>query len=82
MLFFMRAMQALVGAYGDKDGRAIWYWLPVRVIVGVLEANALGLLGGTGQGPIRKYLETHRDTIISGFVLWVILYLLLEMRFG
>ena len=56
-------------------GRALWY-IAVLVLTAVFEANALGLLGGVGPSPIRKYLENHRQTIIVGFVLWVIFFAL------
>ena len=86
MLFFMAFPSHFVANDGsgfdafDTDGNSTApYWIGLILIVGLLEANALGLLGGTGQGPIRRYLETHRDTIIAGFALWVVIYLLWEL---
>ena len=51
------------------------------VIIALFELNALGVFGGVGPAPTRKYLETHRDTIITGFVLAAILYVLFEICF-
>ena len=81
MLFFMGATSHFSGIFGDTDNQGV-YWLVVIIVVGLLELNALGVLGGTGQDAPRRYLETHRDTIITGFVLWIILYALWEIFFG
>jgi uncharacterized membrane protein len=51
------------------------------VLAGLIEANALGFLGGTGPGPLRKPLDDHRQTIVTGFVFWLILYILWELLF-
>jgi uncharacterized membrane protein len=55
--------------------RAVWY-IVLLVLTAVLEANALGLLGGYGPTPIRKYLDSYNQTIIVGCVLWVIFFIL------
>ena len=81
MLFFMGATSHFAGVFGDTDNQGV-YWLVAIIIIGLLELNALGVLGGTGQDAPRRYLETHRDTIIAGFVLWIILYVLWEVFFG
>ena len=80
MLFFMGATSHFATAYADADNQGI-YWAIVVIVVGLLELNALGVLGGTGQDAPRKYLETHRDTIIAGFVLWIVIYLIWEAVF-
>ena len=49
----------------------------VGVLTLLIEANALGLLGGMGPGPTRKPLESHKATIIAGFVLWAVLFALM-----
>jgi len=38
------------------------------VIWGVLELNALGLLGGTAPGGPRIIYDSHRNAIIASFV--------------
>jgi uncharacterized membrane protein len=78
MLFFM-----VLGGHpiftGDSPGggtRAFWY-LIVLAWTAVVEANALGYLGGTGVSPTRKFLDSHKDTIIAGLIhlaAWIILF--------
>jgi uncharacterized membrane protein len=81
MLFFMGAASHFAPFhFTTEDGQGP-YWIVVIVVVGALELNALGRLGGYGQEPIRKYMDSHRDTIIAGFALWVVLYLLWEIFF-
>lgn len=79
MLFFM-----VFAAHGstwwmtgadEAIGSTIIYWLIVLAIWGVIEASALGLIGGY-DSPINKLLfDDHRNTIIAGFVLWAVLYI-------
>ena len=66
---------------GPGRSLLLTYWGIVIVIVALLEVNALGLLGGAGPGPTKVPLEKHRNTIISGFVLWAIFYALWEILF-
>ncbi|MBI3257596.1 MAG: hypothetical protein HYZ59_07415, partial [Actinobacteria bacterium] len=44
--------------------------------------NGLGLLAGTDPGPTKKPLETVKGALISGFVVWAVLYLLWEVLFS
>jgi uncharacterized membrane protein len=85
MLFFMGATSHFVGQAGfdasDSGKRGMFMGISF-LIIAVLELNALGVLGGRGPSPMRKYLETHRDTIIAGFVLAAILYILFQVSFG
>ena len=96
MLWFMVATSHFVGAsthfklthvrdgltvVGPGRSNLITYWIIVVVLVAVIEANALGLLGGTGPGPTRAPLEDHKRTIVAGFILWAILYGLWEIIF-
>lgn len=89
MVWFMVATSHFVGASSHfklthvRDGMTVvgpgrslllTYWAIVIVVIALLEANGLGLLGGTGPGPTKAPLEKHRNTIISGLVLWAILY--------
>jgi len=60
----------------SNSGKAVWY-VVVGVLTLLIEANALGLLGGMGPGPTRKPLESHKATIIAGFVLWAVLFALM-----
>jgi uncharacterized membrane protein len=56
----------------SADTKNAWlYWIIVIVIWGALEAKALGLIGGTAPGPTTKIFDTHKNAIITGFVLAV-----------
>jgi uncharacterized membrane protein len=83
MLFFMGATSHFAGSDHfeqlPEGGGRLAYWLIVLVIVAVVELNALGYLGGTGPGPLKKPLEAVPNVIVAGFVLWVVLYLLWEI---
>ena len=61
-------------------GKVAGFLIISLVIWGVLEANALGLIGGTAVGsPGKQIYESVRNVIISGFVLWAIYWLLSEL---
>jgi uncharacterized membrane protein len=49
------------------SSRAI-FWIIWIVVWGVLELNALGLLGGTAPGGARIIYDSHRNAIITSFV--------------
>ncbi|MFN8037440.1 MAG: urate hydroxylase PuuD [Acidimicrobiia bacterium] len=60
----------------DVDKRWL-YWIIVIVIWAVLEANALGYIGGTAPGSTNAMYDTHQNALIAGFVLagiFVLLY--------
>jgi len=86
VLFFMAATSHFVSRPGfeqsPESSDRLTYWIVILVMWLVLELNALGVLGGTGPSPIRKYLETHRATIIAGFILAAICYAMFEISFG
>jgi uncharacterized membrane protein len=84
LLFFMGATSHFVNAnYDTREGsdRAI-YWIIVLILWAVVELNALGRIQGYGPGPTKKPLETVQNVIISGFVLWAIIYIFWEILFG
>jgi hypothetical protein len=81
LIFFMGAASHFSAGGGASGSQRGLYWLVVVVIAAVFELNALGVLGGYGPAPHRKYLETHKNTIIAGFVLWAALYLLWDLVF-
>jgi uncharacterized membrane protein len=82
MLFFMGATSHFFprGDYVTSDGadRAV-YWLIVVVIVAVFEAIAVSA-PAVGK-PQAWHIDSHRNTIIGGFVLTAVLYLLWELFF-
>jgi hypothetical protein len=84
MLFFMAATShlALQGGFDTTDSGKRGMFMGISfIIVLLLELNALGVIGGTAPGPTKKYLEKHRDVIISGFVLAAVYYALFEILF-
>jgi uncharacterized membrane protein len=81
MLFFMGATSHFAALRFDAEDGMGGFMGIAFVIIALLELNALGVLGGTGQAPHRRYLESHRDTIIAGFVLAAILYVLFDLFF-
>lgn len=80
MLFFMGAASHFSFRFDTNSNRGAYYGV-VTLIVLLLEANAIGLFGGVGPSPLRKYADSHRDTIIAGFVLWIVIYALWEIFF-
>jgi uncharacterized membrane protein len=74
MVWFMTATAHFSFAFKTSNG-LIGYWIFVIVITAIIEANALGFLGGTGPGPLRAPLETVTNVLVSGFVLWLVFYL-------
>jgi uncharacterized membrane protein len=83
MLFFMLATSHFYpsGAFDSSEGgkRAIWYLviLAIAVIVEVIVVRA----PAAGR-PEAFYIDDHKNTIISGFALTLILYGLTEVLFG
>ena len=80
MLFFMGAASHFAPVFNTDDGRGAYYGVMTLIVV-LIELNAIGVFGGVGPSPLRKYADSHRDTIIAGFVLWVVLYALWEIFF-
>lgn len=81
MLFYMvGAAHFYSGAFGDATSSNAWTFFIVScVITAVLQINALGLLGGTAA--TNKLLwpyESHKNALITGGVLWLVLWLLSE----
>ncbi len=83
LLFFMvfTGHLASASAYpgAEDSGKRMMFWGPVLLVVALLELNALGVIGGIGQGPTKKYMETHKNAIITGAVLFAAFYLWFEL---
>ena len=93
MIFSFSMLWFMVGAahfyntlgFGDKDnlltaGGAWTFVIISLVISGILQLNALGKLGGTAN--TNKLLwpyESHKNAMITGGVLFVVLYVLTEI---
>jgi uncharacterized membrane protein len=58
------------------------YWVFVLVLWALVELSALGLIGGIDSPFNKMAFDKHKNTIIAGFVLTAVLYLLLEILFG
>jgi uncharacterized membrane protein len=83
MLWFMVATSHFYTVFADPGGGSVWLFLVIAlIIVGVLEANALGFIGGTATGPVKQPYESVPNVIISGFVLWAVLWILTEIIFA
>jgi uncharacterized membrane protein len=60
-----------------SGSKRLTFWIVTIVVWGLLELNALGLLGGTSPGGTRIIFDTHRNAIVTGFVLaigWLALF--------
>jgi uncharacterized membrane protein len=55
-----------------EGGKRALYWGITLVIWAVLEANALGWIGGTKPGGTNAIYDTHKNALITGFVLAVV----------
>jgi uncharacterized membrane protein len=83
MLWFMVGTTHFYTVFAEPGAGSVWLFLIIALIIaGVLEANALGFIGGTGPDPQRQIYESVPNVIISGFVLWAILWILSEIIFG
>ena len=81
MLYFMVAAPHLGGLFNvDSAGKA-WAFVGIALgIAALLELMALGFVGG--KAATNKLLwpyESHKNALITGGVLWVVLYILSEL---
>jgi uncharacterized membrane protein len=71
------------GFFGHvTGGKAVAFFLIAIIIGALMEINALGLIGG--KAPTNKLLwpyESHKNAIITGFVLWAVLWIISEIIF-
>lgn len=81
MLFFMAATSHFAPVFAGADGSGrLLYWVAVLVLIGVFEAIAI-MAPPAGSG-LAVHLDTHRNTIIGGFVLAIIFYALFQVVNG
>ena len=74
MLWFMVFTAHGAGFYETAIGGTDVYWLFVLVLWAVMEASALGYVGGI-DGPINKtFFDDHKKTIIGGFAYLAVIY--------
>lgn len=81
MLWFMVGAAHLYGGYlGDSAGKAWLFVLLAVIICGALQLNALGKIGGkAATNQLLWPYESHKNAMITGGVLWLVLYLLSEL---
>ena len=84
MLFFMVGTSHFLGGFfkpfPEGSDRAV-YWIIAIVIWGLLELNALGVIGGTKPGGTNTIFDTHKAAILTGFILVVVYYVLFYVMF-
>jgi uncharacterized membrane protein len=73
MLFFM-IFAAHGGWFTGSGDSTVGYWILVLVVWAFVEASALGLIGGYDNAFNKLAFDTHRNTIIGGFVMLAIIY--------
>jgi uncharacterized membrane protein len=84
VLFFMVAAahfwdSPAINRADISSGKTIVYILIGLAVIGVLEANALGLISGRGNGGLNVIYETHKNAMITGFVIIAVMYVLGEI---
>jgi hypothetical protein len=81
MLWFMVGAAHFYGGAFDGDAGKAWTFVIVAAVIGaIFELNCLGKLGGTANS--NKLLwpyESHRNAMITGGSLFVVLYVLTEI---
>jgi uncharacterized membrane protein len=81
MLWFMVGAAHFYGGVFDGDAGGAWTFVIIATVIGAaLQLNALGKLGGTAN--TNKLLwpyESHKNAMITGGVLFVVLYVLSEI---
>lgn len=85
LLFFMAFTSHLAAHVGDPEpesSKRLMWWAPMLVVIVLIELNGLGVIGGIGQGPTKKYLEKHTTAIATGAGLAVAFYVWFEVCFG
>ncbi|HUQ38956.1 MAG TPA: urate hydroxylase PuuD [Acidimicrobiales bacterium] len=81
LLFFMGAASHLAGQrFGGLVENRMAYYLVLLVIVVVAEGIALSA-PPVGDAKAKLWIDNHRNTIISGFVVWAVLYGAMELLF-
>ena len=62
--------------FAPSGGERATYWAIAVIIWLVLELNALGVIGGTAAGGLNWIYDSHKNALITGFVLVVVYYFL------
>lgn len=77
MLWFMGFTSHYALRYGETDDSSfiVVLVLAVAVLV-VVELAALGKIGGYDSPLAKQLFDKHRDTIVAGFVVWLVLFVI------
>jgi uncharacterized membrane protein len=78
MLWFMVFAAHNGGFYladGGGFGGTIVYWVLVLALWAFIEASALGFVGGLDNAFNKQAFDTHKNTIIGGFILLAVIWL-------
>jgi hypothetical protein len=84
IMFMVGASHFFVGPHWDfepSSGTRILFYIVVLAIAALMEANALGYLGGTAPGGSRVIYDTHQNAIYTAVALMVFFYLFYEIFF-
>jgi len=83
MLFFMVGAAHLLNPaeYDTSSGGKRGLWYLIVLVVGAV-AEVIALQAPAPGSTITKHLDDHKNTIIGGFALTIVLYLILEGLFG
>jgi uncharacterized membrane protein len=73
MLWFM-VFAAHGAVWFDGIGGTVGYWVLVLVLWAFVEGSALGLIGGVDSAFNKLAFDTHRNTIIGGFIMLAVLH--------
>lgn len=75
MLFFMGFTSHFAGRYDSDPGSSglLPAWIVFIVVLLFIELSALGVLGGYDSPQAKLFWDTHKNTIVAGFVVWAIL---------
>ena len=76
MLFFMVFAPHGAGFWEEPIESTVIYWIFVLLIWAFIEASALGLIGGYDNPFNTQAFDDHRNTIIGGFLLLAVIYLI------
>jgi uncharacterized membrane protein len=76
MLWFMVFTAHYGGFYEKGIGSTVVYWILVLVLWGFIEASALGFIGGLDNAFNKQAFDNHKNTIIAGFILLAVIWVL------
>ena len=80
LIFFMMFPSHFGMNFGNPDsGTRLTIWIVFLAIWAVTELSALGKIGGYDNAVNKVLLDKHKSTIIGGFEITVVLYLLFEI---